>query len=266
MKRTKRAALIALLMALGAPTALPATAADGGVRRDQLPNLVPHAVSDISIGTIDEGPAPAIRFDASIENSGDYAFELVGRPEGYLGGNDTSAEQCVAWAGPRACSARRSVGTLTYHAAHGHYHFDDFALYELRRFKKNGQPNMRPKGLVVKSDKVSFCLQDVQRGEGAGAAYAAPWPLYYACLAGMGVQGISPGWIDIYGPRLTGQQIPLAGVPDGTYALVIHTDPGRRVFETDDTDNVSVTGIELSDTGKKVEIVCRSAPGSITCR
>lgn len=265
MKRTKGAFLLAATLGvLGLAPGAAHTAAEP--RRDQLPNLVPLAPHDLTIAKVDDGNDPALRFAVSIANKGEYAFELVGRPEGYLSGSDTTAEQCVAWATPRTCSARRSIGTLGYHDAHGHYHFEDFALYELRRLKKNGMPNMRKKGLVATSEKVSFCLQDVTTDGDPGPLYATPWPLYYGCFAGMGIQGISPGWLDIYGWRTTGQQIPLTGIADGTYALVIHTDPGNRVFEADDEDNVAVAGVVLTQDGKKVEAVCASNPGALRCR
>lgn len=264
MNRTIRA-LPAALVALSLAVSSAAASIDEPRRAEQLPNLVPLAPTELRIGRLDGGGGKALRFDSSIANEGDFAFELVGHPEQFVSGDDSTAEQCVAWAGPRVCTERRSVGTLRYHDAHGHYHFEDFALYELRLFNKNGRPDMGKKGLVAKSDKVSFCLQDVQVRRDHGPIYAAPWPLYYACLAGMGVQGISPGWVDVYGPGTIGQQISLSDVPDGTYALVIHTDPGGRVFETDDGDNVAVTGVGVADEGKKLSIVCTSKPGTVDC-
>jgi hypothetical protein len=265
MNRTNRA-LVAVVAALMLTGATASAATDTVMSVDTLPNLVPQPPTELEIGDVDEGEGKALRFDSTIANEGEFAFELVGRPESIASAGDSTAEQCIAWAGPRACTERKSIGTLAYHDEHGHYHFEDFALYELRRFKKNGMPDMRKRGLVARSDKVSFCLQDVQAHRDNGPLYAAPWPLYYACLAGQGVQGISPGWLDIYGSGTTGQQIPLNGIPDGTYALVIHTDPGGRVFETNDHDNVAVTGVTLSEEGKKFSIVCKSTPGTLGCR
>ena len=60
------------------------------------------------------------------------------------------------------------------------------------------------------------------------------------------MQGISPGWRDVYTSDLDGQQIPLAGVPRGRdYALVITADPSNRLWETDETDNVSWIKVRL---------------------
>lgn len=123
---------------------------------------------------------------------------------------------------------------------------------------------MSRRGLVATSGKVSFCLQDVRRGEGDSGA-PAPWPVYYGCFGGMGMMGISPGWMDVYGPSLSGQYIPLTQVPDGVYALVIHTDPGARVHESDDNDNMSVTGVEVYNQRQSVRIRCTGTPGTIVC-
>lgn len=261
MKRSIIVGLAAMLILLAAPLGRTQSMQRGG----QLPNLVPYAPDDIDVRNVDGGTEPALRFSVWIANEGDYAFELLARAEGYSTGKDAAAEQCVAWAGPRACSERESIGTLSYHDAHGHYHFEDFALYELRRLDKNGQPDMSEGGLVRTSEKVSFCLQDVSRHDESDPLYTSPWPLYYGCVAGQGMQGISPGWLDIYSWGTPGQQIPLRGIADGTYALVLHTDPGNRVFETDDNDNISSAILTLSRKGKKVSVVCSSSPGTLDC-
>lgn len=262
MRRTVIFAATAMLL-LGATSAARPGPRLGG---EQLPNLVPLAPSAIDIRKSDNGNQWALRFSVSIANEAEYAFELLARAEGYAGDSNAQAEQCVAWAGPRVCSERRSIGTLTYHSPHGHYHFEDFALYELRLLKKNGRPDMTPAGLVRTSDKVSFCLQDVSRRDESDPLYTTPWPPYYGCYAGQGVQGISPGWMDIYGWGTRGQQILLEGIDDGTYVLVLHTDPGNRVFESNDADNISSAVVTLLDNGKKVEVVCSSPPGTLACR
>ncbi|HEX2241297.1 MAG TPA: lysyl oxidase family protein [Actinomycetota bacterium] len=261
MKRAIIVGLAGILWLAAAPVARPQTP----TLADQLPNLVPLAPEDIEIRQVDGGGEPALRFSVWIANEGDYAFELVARAQDYSARSDALAEQCIAWAGPRACTERRSIGTLSYHQAHGHYHFEDFALYELRRVAAPGRPDMSERGLVRTSEKVSFCLQDVQRRDGVDPLYATPWPLYYGCFAGQGVQGISPGWVDIYSWGTPGQQIPLKGIADGTYALVLYTDPGNRVFETNDSDNMSIAIVDLLRGGKKVRVVCTSPPGTLSC-
>ena len=136
------------------------------------------------------------------------------------------AEQCIAWATHRVCSERRPIGHFLWHPEHGHHHFEDFALYELRSLRKNGMPRMGRRGLVRSGGKVSFCLMDIDQDDDGPShpVYRAPHPLYTSSAAGTGFQGISPGWRDVYSWRLEGQQVLLTGIPDGTYALVVTTE------------------------------------------
>lgn len=232
----------------------------------QLPNLVALPPFDIDIRNADreslsEPPRPAIRFATGAANLSDYALELTGEPSS---STEAVAQQCVAWAAPRVCTERKSVGVFAWHPAHGHYHFEDFALYELRRLRPDGEPNMRKRGLVATSGKVSFCIIDVEQEESRGALYAAPYPLYYSCFAA-GVQGISPGWRDIYGESTIGQQIPLEGIKDGDYALVVYIDPLNRIVETSDADNQGLARIRLSENGTRVEVLCVQDPRKPGC-
>ncbi|HVF52255.1 MAG TPA: lysyl oxidase family protein [Actinomycetota bacterium] len=233
--------------------------------QEQFPNLVPLPAGDLEVGHDDDEALRAIRFSVSIWNAGDYSFDVLGRPEAADPFGEAEAEQCVAWATPRTCLQRKSVGSLVYHQEHDHYHFEDFALYELRKFRSNGSVNMSPKGLVSSSEKVSFCLVDIERRDGSDPTYTAPWPLYFGCYTGLGQQGISPGWVDVYPSSLPGQFVPIEGVPDGRYAIVLHTDPGGKVFESNDDDNVSVVGIELAGGGASLGMICAGAPGSLVC-
>ena len=60
------------------------------------------------------------------------------------------------------------------------------------------------------------------------------------------VQGLSVGWGDRYGPTLPGQAIDITGDPEGDYDLRIHSDPGERLVETDETDNVSCIRLHIN--------------------
>jgi hypothetical protein len=208
---------------------------------DQLPNLVPLKPTDIHVGTADDGSGDALRFTVSTANRGKYALDLTGIPNaGYP--DTTDAYQCVMWVTDRVCQERRAVGTFRFHDVHTHYHFEDYASYELRRIV-NGEPDMSPAGLVAPGVKASFCLIDYDPDQPSdNPVYQQPHPLYLTCTGsfGVGVQGISPGWKDTYSAGLAGQQIELEGVPRGqTYALVITADPTNRLWEMNETDNVA---------------------------
>lgn len=222
----------------------------GGAARE-LPDLVPLPVEDVEIdtgdqpytvqdtvldmaGVVDHGPADprVLRFATLIANRSQFSIDLVGRPTVDQRSRAVRMEalQCTRFEGPplggadRRCSRFEPVGTLSYHAHHGHFHLDDFARYELRR-DAGGRPMYGPGSVVARSVKVGFCLADTEAPEGGGAR---AW--YAECQTTPHVpvtarMGISPGWGDAYGANLPGQQISLRGVPDGTYWISVTINP-----------------------------------------
>jgi hypothetical protein len=254
------AAMVAMaVLALGVPTAHSAPP-------EELPNLVPLPLYDLDVEKAEDDPdLPALRFAMATANRGDYALDLFAEP---AGPGEATAHQCVDWATDRVCAGRQEVGRFVWHAEHAHHHLEDFALYELRRFRRNGVPDMSRAGLVATSGKVSFCIIDVEyddESEQPSPLYWLPHPLYYSCIVGAGFQGISPGWRDVYTRGTPGQEIVLAGVAPGTYALVVTTDPEDRLLETDESDNVAVTGVEILP-GPRIKVVCASRSGRLRCR
>lgn len=245
----RRLAPVVLALALLAPGSV----ASAGP--DQLPNLRPRRPFEIHVnladGTSYYNPIYALRFSTAVANPSGHDFDLLGvpNPSGDPLNATAQAEQCVKWLGD-VCLSRQTVGTFAWHAAHGHMHFDDFAMYELRGLDTSGQPDMSAEGLVAGGEKVSFCLEDVARSEET----AGDGNRVYATCSGFS-QGISAGWADVYSWWLPGQQILLEGVPDGRYALVITVDPLGQLLESDISDNVSYALIELLEDGTKVKVL-----------
>jgi hypothetical protein len=63
------------------------------------------------------------------------------------------------------------------------------------------------------------------------------------------VQGISPGWADVYSARLADQVLDLPdGLADGTYCLHTEADPYRLLREVDPTDNAAVVTVQITGT------------------
>lgn len=250
-------ALIALGALAGSAAGSPAAPAP------QYPNLVPLPAFDLDFDQI-PGDPPGLRFAVATANRGNYALDLFGRPDGST--SKAPAEQCVAWATDRVCSGRETVGSFVWHPEHAHYHFEDFALYELRRFRGDGRVDMSRRGLVASSGKVSFCVIDVERDRDPDSPlYTLPHPLYNSCLSAVGFQGISPGWRDVYGAGTPGQFFPLRKLSAGRFALLVVSDPAGRLFETDESDNRAVAGIQIDPGARDVEVFCISEPGSIVC-
>lgn len=222
--------------------------------RSQLPDLIPLPAFDVKMKWSDDGQGRALRFSSSVANRSEYAFDLTGTAEST---ERATAHQCVAWAGPRVCSERAEVGHFVWHPDHGHHHFEDFELYELRKLTPSGAPDMSQGGLVVSGGKISFCLIDYEPdGSTDDPLYSEPYPLYYGCAAGSGTQGISPGWRDTYDWGLMGQQIIVKGIPNGDYAVVITVDPDHRLKEASTSNNVSATRIRLKGNGSRASTLC----------
>jgi hypothetical protein len=143
----------------------------------------------------------------------------------------------------------RPAGIFFFHALHNHWHFEDFAVYEVWSLTAGGEPDQS----VAVMDKVSYCLRDTGRSVLPGAAL---YPLYTDCEADL--QGINAGWIDSYAYDLPEQTIDITGLEDGVYALICTVDPGDRLRETDEENNGALIYIRL-----KGDAVGEVAPAAV---
>ena len=161
--------------------------------------------------------------------------------------------QCVSWT-TTLCRETRSVGGFVWHQEHLHYHYEDFASYELRRLNTAGEADMSAAGLITASPKVSFCLVDSTQVR----SDAVPVPRYNSCQPLE--EGISPGWSDVYHSDLEGQSLSLDGLTDGSYALLIAMDTSNRLYETDDTNNRVIATVAIRYLGQpfpEAEIIAK---------
>lgn len=235
---TKRA--LAAVSLLTVVAAVSAPAVRGGPM--SLPNLVPLRPFDVRVAQADGGGAPGLRFSLAVSNRGRWPLELESRPADT---DTTRAEawQCVSWLTTRGCLERRKVGVLAWHPSHEHFHYQDFASYELRRLR-SGRVDWSSEGLVTRRGKVSYCLTNGPEDQRVEQDPLGPNPAY-VCGRWVGVQGISPGFIDIYDWALPGQFVPLEGVPNGRYALTVTINPRARLHESDLEDNRAAVGVHL---------------------
>lgn len=123
----------------------------------------------------------------------------------------------------------RPAGSFTYHPQHGHIHFDDWTVFRLREML----PNNGVGDVVAQGAKTSFCIIEL-RHYNSNAPGHNESPGYNSCGQ---VQGLRPGWADIYGSSLFGQVIDLTGVADGIYWLEGDIDPNNAILESDETNN-----------------------------
>lgn len=111
---------------------------------------------------------------------------------------------------------------------HGHYHFEDFALYRL--LNASGS-------VVVTGRKIAFCLEDTYRWRAASGATRR-----YSCGT---TQGIQAGWADVYDPAVPCQWLDITGVPGGNYTLELILDPSNRIAEANEGNNTVRVAVTL---------------------
>jgi hypothetical protein len=118
----------------------------------------------------------------------------------------------------------RSSGNFIYSSCHDHYHFNGYAEYRL--FGSGGERRGR---------KQAFCLIDLDPiREGTDGPK-------YTCLN----QGITAGWADIYDRYLDCQWIDITGLAPGTYTLEVSINPSQRIPESNYSNNVVRTTVNI---------------------
>jgi hypothetical protein len=209
--------------------------------KDSLPDLV--SVPAWQIGNeVDEAGIDRLTFNAHEWNAGPGPLVV----EGYRRGSAEvmDAYQMFYRDGKEVGSTK--TGTMEYHEApeHDHWHFLDFASYEL----------VTPKGkLVTTSGKQSWCLVPtnavdlsvpgaVWRPEATG--------LDSACgeRSALWLREVLPvGWGDTYSQHQT-QAFDLTGVRNGTYQIKITVNPNGNLHERTTSNNVSYRTVILGGT------------------
>jgi hypothetical protein len=188
------------------------------------PNLKPLPASGIALVRDITGNS-LLRFATTSWNNGAGPLELVaGEVEA---GDKQKVYQRVYLSD--GTSFLNYAGSFTYHPAHDHIHFDDYALYTL-------QPVNAPGGSLRTGSKTTFCVMDTTKVD-TSLPGAPPQAVYTTC--GRVIQGMSVGWGDTYGAHLEGQDVDFTGNPDGIYQLKIEIDPKKHLIESDKNDNVS---------------------------
>jgi hypothetical protein len=163
------------------------------------------------------------------------------------------------------------VGLMTYVVSpdHRHWHylqFDRYALqrYELRRASGNES--------VVADQKTGFCLGDRYRAV-KGALPATSKEPVYTGRCGLGDssrlrmrEGISVGWGDDYKAFLEGQDLPLDGLPDGSYVLVHRVNANGNLKESSYANNAASVLFDLRWQGGQPYLnVIAKCPDSDRC-
>ncbi|HYB99081.1 MAG TPA: lysyl oxidase family protein [Candidatus Limnocylindrales bacterium] len=210
--------------------ALLACAAMSGVARaggDMEPEVYSPVVvrSNVNAGDVIEGCAGGetnrllLRYAMKTHNIGDEDI-VLGNP---------GCPDCRANPGAECTNPLFLCST-----AHGHAHFENFAVADL--LTAAGEP-------VIQGRKYGFCLLDTE----------CPTRVY-TCQN----QGISAGCSDVYGINTSCQYIDLTDIdlPTGSYRLRVEVDPDDKIAEDDDGNNV----VELP-----LELTCANTPDGMRC-
>lgn len=173
----------------------------------------------------------------------------------------------------------REAGTMTYHPTHGHNHTNDWGVFTLRK-KDDNEPDPRNWPIVSDGAKLGFCLMDYNicspdpsiptpynnqlapddysgHCRDDNTIYGEGEPLYNEDFPNFGLgggqygcseveQGISSGWLDLYGEWLDEQWINIdPNLCNGNYWIVGIADPNNYYLEENDDNNYTAIPITL---------------------
>lgn len=211
-----------------------------------LPDLRTLPPSDIHV--VNTAGVKELRFASTAYNAGDGPLDL--QPRHNTKARRTRVSQRVFThdpAGVWTVAASYDAGSYAFHKDHNHWHFEDFARYELL---DAGNP-----GTVYRTGtKTTFCIIDlVNPGDVASQGgdsvlsleHKAPAAVYTVCEKNS-VTGLSVGWGDRYHAALSGQSINITGLPDGQYTLRSTADPTNKIRETRDDNNAGSVTFQLT--------------------
>ncbi|MGH2530698.1 MAG: lysyl oxidase family protein, partial [Thermomicrobiales bacterium] len=171
-----------------------------------------------------------LRFDNEVENHGG-PLEITAdlRQSRYVYQNVYDK-----YTGGAMVQSFRIGSDLIYHPTHNHFHFQDFASYQL--LKKDARGVYR--GTTRRGSKTSFCIIDYAR---VRSDIGPASPRYEICDDQK--QGLSAGWSDIYVGQLPEQWIDVGTtrLADGDYAIKSVANPLFKIKESENANNAALT-------------------------
>jgi len=143
---------------------------------------------------------------------------------------------------------RARAGTMGFDAkeGHNHWHFEQFARYQLLDAAKN---------LAMRSHKVGFCIAPTDP-----VNLLAPHAVWRPPSIGFGdftcglptalwVREMMPvGWGDTYTQSIAGQAFDITSVPNGTYYIEVIANPQHVLYESNARNDVSLRKVILGGT------------------
>jgi hypothetical protein len=131
--------------------------------------------------------------------------------------------------------------------------------FPLTRFTLNlANSNGTPGAVVAVSPKTDYCITGDTYVGGVPNTPNQTSPPQSNCANPRALLGFSVGWGDEYDQTDNGQPINLNGVPDGTYILHAEVDPEHVFTESNDTNDVVDTKLQIA--GDRVTVLLQSSP------
>ena len=206
-----------------------------------LPDLIAYPPSDLGLVGSRESGTLRLKFTTRFSNQGKGPLEV--RPERE---NGSKLLQVVYSADPNApLNEHNEVGHYTFEQRHGHLHIDTFAYYELWSANERGELQES----LVSNPKVGFCLIDAEIAD--PEMTSKEMQVYWGCRSE--VQGLSPGWGDVYTAQLAMQDLNVSSLPDGRYALVNVINAQENLLESDYSNNRAWVYLSIADGTLRLE-------------
>lgn len=212
---------------------------------DLLPDGAQIAPENISIQK--EGDKRVLRFDSVVGNVGRGPLHLA-FDNRESGGTSDTRQVVVNDKGEYRKVDMNGTFDFDDRAEHQHTHFDDFERYELRRLNADDSVGEQ----VGENYKASFYIMNVrdlspqELGRPMSDTDKTLGAVNFSGVQADTQQGISVGSADVYGAGLEGQTLDVSNLKPGKYVLRQIFDPLNRFAESDETNNVHDTQIELS--------------------
>lgn len=221
------------------PTPTPAPTVPGDAL---LPDLVMEPLADWDVEY--ENDRRLLHVTTIFSNVGEGPFELKGSRLS-LDASRMTMDQVVYSSSGESTSFPNRVNGQYAGDGHNHWHARQVVTMQLA-------PILEPRNIRL-GNKIDFCFFDNSSthpdvaGAVAESYYQNQWCGQPDSLSVR--MGLSIGWGDRYGWDFVGQYIDITAVPGGTYTLRATVDWADEFFETDDTNNCTMSRIQIPAAG-----------------
>ncbi len=205
------------------------------------PDLVPLPAWGMNIST--QGKHDYLNFSATVWVGGNGPLDV----EAFRNGTNPVMPAYQYFYKDGKVVGRVRAGTMGFDSAkgHNHWHFEQFAAYELLGGNKK---------LIVRSQKVGFCIAPTDAVD--MLVHGALWQPNYIGLQGqcgsptaLWVRELMPvGWGDTYSQSKAGQAFDITSLPNGKYYVAVIANPEHVLKEVSYHNDVSYRAVILSGT------------------